>query len=69
MPLSKCELEFYTDKDIENKQKLYTPNTKILYNKDMETIEVPFFINKSLYKKTPIIKHDSLILYVRINYL
>ena len=50
LPLSKCELEFYTDKDIENKQKLYTPNTKILYNKDMETIEIPFFINKSLYK-------------------
>ena len=69
LPVSKCELEFYTDKNIENKQKLYTPSTTILYNKDMEFIEVPFFMNKSLYKKTPIIKHDSPILYVRIKYL
>ena len=50
LPVSKCELEFYTDKNIENKQKLYTPSTTILYNKDMEFIEVPFFMNKSLYK-------------------
>ena len=66
-PKFDCTLTFFTNETIESEINIVTPETKVEYVGNQEKdILVPFFIKKNFYKTSPYLKHDSDILYMRV---
>jgi hypothetical protein len=66
LPNNSCTLEFYTDEKIENTTYVKTDRVIIEYNEEETEIKVPFFMNIKLYETSPVIRHDSPILYMKV---
>lgn len=69
LPKNNCKITFFSDEKIEKRTRVKVPEITIECLEDTQTVQVPVQLYIDVRSRSPYIKHDELIMYMKIEEL
>ena len=66
LPNHSAKLTFFTDEEIEKRVKIKIDHAIIEVDEDVKTVEVPVQVYLNIRSESPYIKHDELVMYLKV---